>query len=125
LVDVPRLGHDGVAVLDGGLAVRAEGGRRERHAGAGAASVKATASELVRDLDAMPRNLASARAVLDARSRALAGTEPGRAPACAPSHPRQPNLPYDLASSARGTLKAPDELRAALQGAGSISPAPS
>ena len=117
-------GHDAVAVLDGGLRKwRAEGRPVESGTPAPAARpFKATPRpELVRDLDAMRANLASRAAqVLDARSAGrFAGTEPEPRAGLRGGHiPGSLSLPYDSLYRADGTLKAPDELRAALQGAG-------
>jgi len=117
-------GHDSVAVLDGGLrAWKAEGRpletgaptppRREFHA--------RRRPELVRDLDAMRRNLATrAEQVLDARSRGrFAGTEPEPRPGLRGGHiPGSLNLPYETLYRPDGTLLPPDGLRAAIEAAG-------
>ncbi|HET7341344.1 MAG TPA: rhodanese-like domain-containing protein, partial [Methylomirabilota bacterium] len=76
---------------------------------------------LVRDLAAMRANLASRTAqVLDARSAGrFAGTEPEPRAGLRGGHiPGSLNLPYETLYRPDGTLKAPDELRAAVQGAG-------
>jgi len=117
-------GHDSVAVLDGGLrAWKAEGRpletgaptppRREFHA--------RRRPELVRDLDAMRRNLATrAEQVLDARSRGrFAGTEPEPRPGLRGGHiPGSLNLPYETLYRPDGTLLPPEGLRAAIEAAG-------
>ena len=117
-------GHDAVAVLDGGLRKwRAEGRPVESGTPAPAArAFKATPRpELVRDLDAVRANIASRAAqVLDARSAGrFAGTEPEPRAGLRGGHiPGSLNLPYDSLYRADGTLQSPEELRAALQGAG-------
>jgi thiosulfate/3-mercaptopyruvate sulfurtransferase len=117
-------GHDSVAVLDGGLPAWKAGGRpletgaptpprREFHA--------RRRPELVRDLDAMRRNLATrAEQVLDARSRGrFAGTEPEPRPGLRGGHiPGSLNLPYETLYRADGTLLPPDGLRTAIEAAG-------
>jgi len=117
-------GHDSVAVLDGGLrAWKAEGRpletgaptppRREFHA--------RRRPELVRDLDAMRRNLVTrAEQVLDARSRGrFAGTEPEPRPGLRGGHiPGSLNLPYETLYRPDGTLLPPEGLRAAIEAAG-------
>ena len=117
-------GHDAVAVLDGGLRKwRAEGRPVESGTPAPAARPFEAAArpELVRDLEAMRANLASRAAqVLDARSAGrFAGTEPEPRAGLRGGHiPGSLNLPYDTLYREDGTLKAPAELRTALQGAG-------
>ena len=77
--------------------------------------------ELVRDLDAMRRNLVTgAEQVLDARSRGrFAGTEPEPRPGLRGGHiPGSRNLPYETLYRPDGTLLPPEGLRAALEGAG-------
>jgi len=117
-------GHDTVAVLDGGLRKwRAEGRPVESGTPAPAArAFKATPRpELVRDFDAVRANIASRAAqVLDARSAGrFAGTEPEPRAGLRGGHiPGSLNLPYDSLYRADGTLQSPEELRAALQGAG-------
>jgi len=117
-------GHDSVAVLDGGLRAWKAGGRaletgsptpprREFHA--------RRRPELVRDLDAMRRNLATrAEQVLDARSRGrFAGTEPEPRPGLRGGHiPGSLNLPYETLYRPDGTLLPPEGLRAAIEAAG-------
>jgi thiosulfate/3-mercaptopyruvate sulfurtransferase len=117
-------GHESVAVLDGGLRAWKAGGRpletgaptpprREFHA--------RRRPELVRDLDAMRRNLATrAEQVLDARSRGrFAGTEPEPRPGLRGGHiPGSLNLPYETLYRPDGTLLPPEGLRAAIEAAG-------
>ena len=117
-------GHDAVAVLDGGLRKwRAEG--RPVESGGTAPSRRAFTArlrpELVRDVEAMRANVASGAAqVLDARSAGrFAGTEPEPRAGLRGGHiPGSLNLPYETLYRADGTLKAPDELRAAITAAG-------
>ena len=117
-------GHDRVAVLDGGLrAWTAAGGALE----AGAPSpprrqFRATPRpELVRDLDAMRRNLTTRdEQVVDARSRGrFQGTEPEPRAGLRGGHiPGSVNLPYESLYRADGTLKPPEALRSAFVVAG-------
>jgi thiosulfate/3-mercaptopyruvate sulfurtransferase len=117
-------GLDTVAVLDGGLRKwRAEG--RPVESGTPTPTARAFEArlrpELVRDLGAMRANLTSRRAqVLDARSAGrFAGTEPEPRAGLRGGHiPGSLSLPYETLYRADGTLKAPDELGAALRAAG-------
>jgi thiosulfate/3-mercaptopyruvate sulfurtransferase len=117
-------GHDAVAVLDGGLKKwRAEG--RPVESGEPAPAARAFAArprpELVRDLEAVRANLGSRAAqVLDARSAGrFAGTEPEPRAGLRGGHiPGSLNLPYEALYRPDGTLKAPDELGAAVRAAG-------
>jgi thiosulfate/3-mercaptopyruvate sulfurtransferase len=117
-------GHDAVAVLDGVLRKwRAEG--RPVESGTPATPARtfkaAFRPELVRDLDAMRANLVSRAAqVLDARSAGrFAGTEPEPRPGLRGGHiPGSLNLPYDTLYNQDGTLKADDQLSAAVRAAG-------
>jgi thiosulfate/3-mercaptopyruvate sulfurtransferase len=117
-------GHDRVAVLDGGLrAWKAEG--RPLEAGASTPPRRqfraALRPELVRDLEAMRRNLsARAEQVLDARSRGrFAGTEPEPRVGLRGGHiPGSLNLPYETLYRPDGTLLPPDALRSAFAAAG-------
>jgi thiosulfate/3-mercaptopyruvate sulfurtransferase len=117
-------GHDAVAVLDGGLRKwQAEGRPVERGAAAPARRTFTARRrpELVRDLEAMRANVTSRAAqVLDARSAGrFAGTEPEPRPGLRCGHiPGSLNLPYETLYRADGTLKSPDELRAAITAAG-------
>jgi thiosulfate/3-mercaptopyruvate sulfurtransferase len=117
-------GHDGVAVLDGGLrAWRAEG--RTVEAGEPTPPRRqfraALRRELVRDLDAMQRNLATrSEQVLDARSRGrFEGTEPEPRPGLRGGHiPGSLSLPYETLYRPDGTLLPVDALRSAFVAAG-------
>jgi thiosulfate/3-mercaptopyruvate sulfurtransferase len=117
-------GHDAVAVLDGGLKKwQAEG--RPVESGEPAPAPRAFAArprpELVRDLEAVRANLGSRAAqVLDARSAGrFAGTEPEPRAGLRGGHiPGSLNLPYEALYRPDGTLKAPDELGAAVRAAG-------
>jgi thiosulfate/3-mercaptopyruvate sulfurtransferase len=117
-------GHDAVAVLDGGLKKwQAEGRPVERGTPAPAprAFTARLRPELVRDLEAMRANLGSRAAqVLDARSAGrFAGTEPEPRAGLRGGHiPGSLNLPYETLYRPDGTLKAPDELGAAVRAAG-------
>jgi thiosulfate/3-mercaptopyruvate sulfurtransferase len=117
-------GHDAVSVLDGGLKKwRAEGRPVERGAPAPAARTFVTRPrpQLVRDLEAMRANIGSRAAqVLDARSAGrFAGTEPEPRAGLRGGHiPGSLNLPYETLYRPDGTLKAPDELGAAVRAAG-------
>lgn len=118
------IGHDAVAVLDGGLRTwRAEG--RPVQSGSAAPAHRAFTArlrpELVRDVEAMRANVVSRAAqVLDARSAGrFAGTEPEPRAGLRGGHiPGSLNLPYETLYRADGTLKAPDELRGAITAAG-------
>jgi thiosulfate/3-mercaptopyruvate sulfurtransferase len=116
-------GHDRVAVLDGGLPKwRAEARPVESGVAAPAPrSFPAVLSPgLVRDLPAMRANLESRREqVLDARSRGrYVGTEPEPRPGLRGGHiPGSLNLPYETLYRPDGTLRPPDELRRAFEGA--------
>jgi thiosulfate/3-mercaptopyruvate sulfurtransferase len=117
-------GHDRVAVLDGGLrAWRAEG--RPVEAGEPTPPprrFRATLRpELVRDLDAMRRNLATRfEQVLDARSRGrFEGTEAEPRPGLRGGHiPGSLSLPYETLYRPDGTLLPVEALRSALVTAG-------
>jgi len=117
-------GHDAVAVLDGGLRKWQAEGRPVEGGPAAPARRTFTARrrpELVRDLEAMRTNVTSRAAqVLDARSAGrFAGTEPEPRPGLRGGHiPGSLNLPYETLYRADGTLKPPDELRAAITAAG-------
>jgi thiosulfate/3-mercaptopyruvate sulfurtransferase len=117
-------GHDAVGVLDGGLKTwRAEG----RPVESGPVTTRRRVfdarlrPELVRDVAAMRANLDSHHAqVLDARSAGrFAGTEPEPRAGLRGGHiPGSLNLPYETLYRADGTLRPPDELEAAITGAG-------
>jgi thiosulfate/3-mercaptopyruvate sulfurtransferase len=117
-------GHERVAVLDGGLrAWKAEkrpvaGGEptpAPRHFRA------ALRPEIVRDLDAMRRNVQThVEQVVDARSRGrFEGTEPEPRAGLRSGHiPGSLNLPYETLYRPDGTLLPPDALRSAFVEAG-------
>jgi thiosulfate/3-mercaptopyruvate sulfurtransferase len=117
-------GHDRVAVLDGGFrAWKAE--NRPVEAGEPTPprrEFRATLRpELVRDLEAMRRNLsARTEQVLDARSRGrFEGTEPEPRAGLRGGHiPGSLNLPYESLYRTDGTLKPTDALRSAFLIAG-------
>jgi thiosulfate/3-mercaptopyruvate sulfurtransferase len=116
--------HERVAVLDGGLrAWKAEGRPvatgeptpTRRHFRA------ALRRELVRDLDAMRRNVRTpVEQVVDARSRGrFEGTEPEPRAGLRGGHiPGSLNLPYETLYRPDGTLLPPDALRSAFIEAG-------
>jgi thiosulfate/3-mercaptopyruvate sulfurtransferase len=122
------MGHDRVAVLDGGLRKwRAEG----RPVETGPAKVAAGRFRarlrrgIVRDLGQMRRNIAGRREqTLDARSRGrFAGTEPEPRPGLRGGHiPGSLNLPYDALYRPDGTLLPADGLRQAFAASG-VDPA--
>lgn len=118
------MGHDRVAVLDGGLPKwRAEQRAVEQgHEVAAPRRFKAMRhSSLVRSIDQMRDNVASAREqVLDARSRGrFAGTEPEPRPGLRGGHiPNSLNLPYDQLHRPDGTLLPEEELRRRFEGSG-------
>ncbi|HEV8471767.1 MAG TPA: 3-mercaptopyruvate sulfurtransferase [Methylomirabilota bacterium] len=117
-------GHEGVAVLDGGLAKwRAEG--RALESGEPKPPRRAFRAtrhlELVRDLAAVRDNVTSRREqVVDARSAGrFAGTEPEPRAGLRGGHiPGSVNVPYDTLYAADGTLLTPDVLRATFERAG-------
>jgi thiosulfate/3-mercaptopyruvate sulfurtransferase len=117
-------GHDRVAVLDGGLrAWTAEG--RPIATGEPAATRRTfrgtLRSELVRDLEAMRRNVATRlEQVVDARSRGrFEGTEPEPRAGLRGGHiPGSVNLPYETLYRPDGTLLPPDALHTAFVDAG-------
>jgi thiosulfate/3-mercaptopyruvate sulfurtransferase len=117
-------GHDAVAVLDGGLKKWRAEGRPVESGGTAPARRAFTARprpELVRDIEAMRANVAGRTAqVLDARSAGrFAGTEPEPRAGLRGGHiPGSLNLPYETLYRGDGTLKPPDELRAAITAAG-------
>ena len=117
-------GHDRVAVLDGGLrAWKTEG--REVASGDPSPTRRhfraAVRAELVRDFDAMRRNVRThAEQVVDARSRGrFEGTEPEPRAGLRGGHiPGSLNLPYETLYRPDGTLIPPDALHAAFVEAG-------
>ena len=118
------MGHERVAVLDGGLPKwRAE--RRDVEQGdvdAAPRAFKATRRPaLVRSIDEMRDNVASGdEQVLDARSRGrFAGTEPEPRPGLRGGHiPNSLNLPYDQLHRPDGTLLPEQELRRRFESSG-------
>jgi thiosulfate/3-mercaptopyruvate sulfurtransferase len=117
-------GHDAVAVLDGGLKKWRDEGRPLERGVASPRPATFTARprpELVRNVEAMRANIGSRGAqVLDARTAGrFAGTEPEPRAGLRGGHiPGSLNLPYETLYEPDGTLKSPDELRAAVAGAG-------
>jgi thiosulfate/3-mercaptopyruvate sulfurtransferase len=117
-------GHDGVAVLDGGLPRwRAEG--RPLEAGAPAPAPRrfdaGLRPSLVRDLGAVRANLETRREqVLDARSSGrFRGTEPEPRAGLRSGHiPGSLNLPPDALCRPDGTLLPPEDLRRAVEASG-------
>jgi thiosulfate/3-mercaptopyruvate sulfurtransferase len=118
------LGHDAVAVLDGGLRKwRAEGRPVESGAATPPARVFTAHQrpELVRDLEAMRANVTSRAAqVLDARSAGrFAGTEPEPRPGLRGGHiPGSLNLPNETLYQPDGTLKSVADLRTTFDACG-------
>jgi thiosulfate/3-mercaptopyruvate sulfurtransferase len=110
-------GHEGVAVLDGGLPRWRAEGRPVEHGPPAPMPRRFTArfnAALVRDLEQMRTNLERQREqVLDARSRGrFAGTEPEPRPGLRGGHiPHSLNLPYEELYQPDGTLLPPDALR--------------
>jgi thiosulfate/3-mercaptopyruvate sulfurtransferase len=117
-------GHDAISVLDGGLEKWRAEGRPVESGGTAPSRAAFTAQlrpELVRDVEAMRANVVSrAVQVLDARSAGrFAGTEPEPRAGLRGGHiPGSLNLPYETLYRADGTLRPPDELRAAITAAG-------
>ncbi|HEX2436785.1 MAG TPA: 3-mercaptopyruvate sulfurtransferase [Methylomirabilota bacterium] len=117
-------GHDGVAVLDGGLKKwRAEG--RAVESGPARPTPRVFTArrrpELVRDLEAIRANIGShAAQVLDARSAGrFAGTEPEPRAGLRGGHiPGSLNLPYETLYRPDGTLKSPADLGRAVAASG-------
>jgi thiosulfate/3-mercaptopyruvate sulfurtransferase len=122
------MGHDRVAVLDGGLRKwRAEGRPVERGpAKVAPARFRARIRRaLVRDLDQMRRNIESrAEQTLDARSRGrFAATEPEPREGLRGGHiPGSLNLPYDDLYRPDGTFRPTEELREVFAASG-VNPA--
>jgi thiosulfate/3-mercaptopyruvate sulfurtransferase len=118
------MGHDRVAVLDGGLRKWRAEGRPVEAGPARSAPARFRARRrrsIVRDLEQMRRNIESRREqTLDARSRGrFAGTEPEPRAGLRGGHiPGSLNLPYDDLYRPDGTLLPPDELRRAFAAAG-------
>jgi thiosulfate/3-mercaptopyruvate sulfurtransferase len=122
------MGHDRVAVLDGGLRKWRAEGRPVETGPAKAAPGRFRARlrrGIVRDLEQVRRNIDSRREqTLDARSRGrFAGTEPEPRAGLRGGHiPGSLNLPYDALYRPDGTLLPPDGLRLAFAESG-VNPA--
>ena len=118
------MGHDRVAVLDGGLRKWRAEGRPVESGPAKTASRRFRARlrrELVRGLQQVRRNIYSrAEQTLDARSHGrFAGTEPEPRAGLRGGHiPGSLNLPYDMLYRPDATLLPPEELRQAFAAAG-------
>lgn len=116
-------GHEGVAVLDGGLPKWL---REGRPVAAGPARPEPAAftprfrPELVRGLDAVRRELSARHQVVDARSAArFAGREPEFRPGLKSGHmPGAKNFPFGDLLAADGTLLPPAEIAARFRDAG-------
>lgn len=118
------MGHDNIAVLDGGLPRwRSEGRPLERGEPRGRArrfSARRRAG-LVRTLEQVRDNLAAQREqVLDARSRGrFTATEPEPRPGLRGGHiPKSLNVPYEGLYQPDGRLLPPDDLRRLFHAAG-------
>ncbi len=113
------MGHDRVAVLDGGLRKWKAEGRMVETGPAKVAPARFRARlrrGIVRNLEQVRRNIGTRREqVLDARSRGrFAGTEPEPRAGLRGGHiPGSLNLPYDALYQPDGTLLSPDGLREA------------
>ena len=122
------MGHDRVAVLDGGLRKWRAEGRPVETGPARVAPARYRARirrSLVRDLDQMRRNIENrAEQILDARSRGrFAAIEPEPRAGLRGGHiPGSLNLPYDELYQPDGTFRPAEELRAAFASAG-VDPA--
>ena len=118
------MGHNRVAVLDGGLRKWQAEGRPVEAGPARVAPARFRARllrSIVRDLGQVRRNIDSrAEQTLDARSRGrFAGTEPEPRAGLRGGHiPGSLNLPYDELYRPDGTLLPPDGLRQAFAAAG-------
>jgi len=118
------MGHDRVAVLDGGLRKWRAEGRPVETGPARVAPARYRARirrSLVRDLEQMRRNIDSrAEQTVDARSRGrFAATEPEPRAGLRGGHiPGSLNLPYDELYQSDGTFRPAEELRAAFAAAG-------
>ncbi len=118
-------GHDQAAVLDGGLPKWLREGR-PTEAGPPVPRARGDFSpafrpKRLRGLGDMMENLASrAELVLDARAAGrFAGTAPEPRPGLASGHiPGSRNLPYNMLLNADGTMKPPEQLRAAFAACG-------
>ena len=118
------MGHDNVAVLDGGLA---KWKREGRPLESGPVTRAARAFDarlrpaLVRDLADIKDNLKAAAArVVDARSPGrFSGRESEPRPGLRSGHiPGSANVPWTALVTGEGTLRPPDEITAAFEGAG-------
>jgi thiosulfate/3-mercaptopyruvate sulfurtransferase len=122
------MGHDRVAVLDGGLRKWKAEGREVETGPAKVAPVRFRAQlrrAIVRNLEQVRRNIGTRREqVLDARSRGrFAGTEPEPRAGLRGGHiPGSLNLPYDALYQPDGTMLPPEELRHAFAASG-VNPA--
>jgi thiosulfate/3-mercaptopyruvate sulfurtransferase len=118
------MGHDRVAVLDGGLRKWRAEGRPVETGPAKVAPGRFRARRrrgIVRDLEQIRRNIDNPREqTLDARSRGrFAGTEPEPRAGLRGGHiPGSLNLPYDALYRPDGTLLPPDGLRQAFAASG-------
>ena len=122
------MGHDRVAVLDGGLRKWKAEGRLVETGPAKVAPARFRAHlrrAIVRNLEQVRRNIGTRREqVLDARSRGrFAGTEPEPRAGLRGGHiPGSLNLPYDALYHPDGTMLPPEELRQAFAASG-VNPA--
>ena len=122
------MGHDRVAVLDGGLRKWKAEGRLVETGPAKVAPARFRAHlrrPMVRNLEQVRRNIGTRREqVLDARSRGrFAGTEPEPRAGLRGGHiPGSLNLPYDALYQPDGTMLPPEELRQAFAASG-VNPA--
>jgi thiosulfate/3-mercaptopyruvate sulfurtransferase len=122
------MGHDRVAVLDGGLRKWKAEGRLVETGPAKVAPARFRAHlrrAIVRNLEQVRRNIGTRREqVLDARSRGrFAGTEPEPRAGLRGGHiPGSLNLPYDALYQPDGTMLPPEELRQAFAASG-VNPA--
>jgi len=122
------MGHDRVAVLDGGLRKWKAEGRPVETGPAKVAPARFRAHlrrAIVRNLEQVRRNIGTRREqVLDARSRGrFAGTEPEPRAGLRGGHiPGSLNLPYDALYQPDGTMLPPEELRQAFAASG-VNPA--
>jgi thiosulfate/3-mercaptopyruvate sulfurtransferase len=122
------MGHDRVAVLDGGLRKWTAEGRPVETGPPKVAPARFRAHlrrAIVRNLEQVRRNIGTRREqVLDARSRGrFAGTEPEPRAGLRGGHiPGSLNLPYDALYQSDGTMLPPEGLRQAFAASG-VNPA--
>lgn len=122
------MGHDRVAVLDGGLRKWTAEGRPVETGPSKVAPARFRAHlrrAIVRNLEQVRRNIGTRREqVLDARSRGrFAGTEPEPRAGLRGGHiPGSLNLPYDALYQPDGTMLPPEGLRQAFAASG-VNPA--